>query len=135
MQREQYTHADYAYVHQELKRKAVTLQQLWDEYHATHGERAYRNSEFCCHYQRFHGRLVRSMRQTDRAGEKLFIDYSGDTVPVINAVTGEILQAQIFVASMGASKYTCVEASRTQQLLDWIASHVRMFERLGCVPG
>lgn len=76
-----------------------------EEYHATHGERAYQYSQFCWHYQRFNGSLARSMRQTHRAGEKLFIDYSGDTVPVINVVTGEILRAQIFVASMGASKY------------------------------
>jgi transposase len=90
VQQEQYTHADYAYVHQELKRKGVTLQLLWEEYRAAHGERAYRYSQFCWHYQRFHGSLARSMRQTHRAGEKLFIDYSGDTVPVINAATGEI---------------------------------------------
>jgi transposase len=134
VQHEQYTHADYAYVHQELKRKGVTLQLLWEEYRAAHGERAYRYSQFCWHYQRFHGSLARSMRQTHRAGEKLFIDYSGDTVPVINAATGEIVQAQIFVASMGASKYTYAEASWTQQLPDWIASHIRMFEHLGCVP-
>ena len=66
---EQYTHADYAYVHQELKRKGVTLQLLWEEYHAAHGERAYRYSQFCWHYQRFQGSLARSMRQTHRAGE------------------------------------------------------------------
>jgi predicted transcriptional regulator len=88
VQREQYTHADYAHVHQELKRKGVTLQLLWEEYHAAHGERAYRYSQFCWHYQRFQGSLARSMRQTHRAGEKLFIDYSGDTVPVISVVTG-----------------------------------------------
>lgn len=121
-------------MHQELKRKGVTLQLLWEEYHATHGERAYRYSQFCWHYQRFNDSLARSMRQTHRAGEKLFIDYSGDTVPVINVVTGEILRAQIFVASMGASKYTYAEATWTQQLPDWIASHVRMFDHLGCVP-
>ena len=131
---EQYTHADYAYVHQELKRKGVTLQLLWEEYRTAHGERAYQYSQFCWHYQRFCASLARSMRQSHRAGEKLFIDYSGDTVPVINAVTGEILRAQIFVASMGASKYTYAEATWTQQLPDWIASHIRTFEHLGCVP-
>ncbi|MGH8291751.1 MAG: tyrosine-type recombinase/integrase, partial [Steroidobacteraceae bacterium] len=125
---------DYAYVHQELKRKGVTLQLLWEEYHAAQGERAYRYSQFCWHYQRFHDSLARSMRQTHRAGEKLFIDYSGATMAVINVVTGEILRAQIFIASMGASKYTYAEATWTQQLPDWIASHVRMFEHLGCVP-
>jgi len=134
LQREQYTHADYAYVHQELKRKGVTLQLLWEEYHAAHGERAYQYSQFCWHYQSFRDSLARSMRQTHRAGEKLFIDYSGDTVPVINAATGEIVAAEIFIASMGASKYTYAEATWTQSLPDWIASHIRMFEYLGCVP-
>jgi transposase len=134
LQREQYTHADYAYVHQELKRTGVTLQLLWEEYHAAHGERAYQYSQFCWHYQRFRDSLARSMRQTHRAGEKLFIDYSGDTVPVINAVTGEIARAEIFIASMGASKYTYAEASWTQSLPDWIASHIRMFEYLESVP-
>jgi transposase len=134
LQREQYTHADYAYVHQELKRKGVTLQLLWEEYHAAHGERAYQYSQFCWHYQSFRDSLARSMRQTHRAGEKLFIDYSGDTAPVINAATGEIVAAEIFIASMGASKYTYAEATWTQSLPDWIASHIRMFEYLGCVP-
>ncbi len=134
VQREHFVHADYAYVHQELKRKGVTLQLLWEEYHGVHGERAYQYSQFCWHYQRFRDSLARSMRQTHRAGEKLFIDYSGDTVPVINAVTGEILAAQIFIASMGASKYTYAEATWTQTLPDWIASHIRMLEYLGCVP-
>jgi len=134
VQREHFVHADYAYVHQELKRKGVTLQLLWEEYHGAQGERAYQYSQFCWHYQRFRDSLARSMRQTHRAGEKLFIDYSGDTVPVINAVTGEILAAQIFIASMGASKYTYAEATWTQTLPDWIASHIRMLEYLACVP-
>jgi transposase len=64
LQREQYTHADYAYVHQELKRKGVTLQLRWEEYHAAHGEQAYQYSQFCWHYQRFRDSLARSMRQT-----------------------------------------------------------------------
>jgi transposase len=132
--REQYAPPDYAYVHQELKRKGVTLQLLWEEYHAANGEHAWRYSQFCLHYQRFRGNLARSMRQVHRAGEKLFIDYSGKTVPVINAVTGEIVAAEIFIGAMGASKYTYAEATWTQSMPDWIASHVRMFEYLGCVP-
>jgi transposase len=86
------------------------------------------------HYQRFRGGLARSMRQVHRAGEKLFIDYSGDTVAVIDAATGEIRRAQIFVAAMGASKYTYAEATWTQSLPDWIASHIRMFEFLLATP-
>ncbi len=132
--REQYAQPDFAYLHQELKRKSVTLQLLWEEYHATHGERAYRYSQFCVHYQRFRGSLARSMRQVHRAGEKLFIDYSGDTVAVIDAATGEIRSAEIFVAVMGASKYVYAEASWTQSLPDWIASHIRTLEHLQAVP-
>jgi transposase len=132
--REQYAAPDFAYVHQELKRKGVTLQLLWEEYRAAHGERGYRYSQFCFHYQRFRDSLARSMRQIHRAGEKLFIDYSGDTVPVIDPATGEVLTAQIFVAVMGASKYTYAEASWTQSLPDWIASHVRALSFLGAAP-
>ena len=103
--REQYAVPDYAHVHQELKRKGVTLQLLWEEYSAAHGERAYRYSQYCERYHRYRGSLARSMRQVHRAGEKLFIDYSGDTAAVIDMATGEIRTAQIFVACMGASKY------------------------------
>jgi transposase len=132
--REEYAPPDFPSVHQELKRKSVTLQLLWEEYHATHGDRAYRYSQFCVHYQRFRGGLARSMRQVHRAGEKLFIDYSGDTVAVIDAATGEIRCAEIFVAVMGASKYTYAEATWTQSLPDWIASHIRMFEFIQASP-
>jgi transposase len=132
--REEYAQPDFPYVHQELKRKSVTLQLLWEEYHATHGERAYRYSQFCFHYQRFRDSLARSMRQVHRAGEKLFIDYSGDTVAVIDAATGEIRQAQVFVAVMGASKYTYAEATWTQTLPDWIASNIRTLEHLRGSP-
>ena len=71
IQREQHTHADYAYVHQELKRKGVTLQLLWEEYQAAHGERVYQYSQYCWHYQRFRDSLARPMRQTHRAGSPL----------------------------------------------------------------
>ena len=88
-------------IHQELKRKGVTLQLLWEEYEKAHGQSAYRYSQFCLHYHDYRGRLARSMRQVHRAGEKLFIDYSGDTVAVIDAKSGEILTAEIFVGDAG----------------------------------
>ena len=119
--REQYAVPDYAHVHQELKRDGVTLQLLWEEYGAAHGERAYRYSQYCEHYHRYKGSLARSMRQVHRAGEKLFIDYSGKTAAVIDMATGEVRAAQIFVAVMGASKYAYAEATWTQTLPDWIA--------------
>ena len=94
---ERYAQPDYALVHQELKRKGVTLQLLWEEYEKSYGPSAYRYSQFCLHYHEYRGRLARSMRQVHRAGEKVFIDYSGDTVPVIDARSGEVLAAEICV--------------------------------------
>jgi transposase len=131
---ERYAQPDYAAIHQELKRKGVTLQLLWEEYEKTHGQSAYRYSQFCVHYHEYRGRLARSMRQVHRAGEKVFIDYSGDTVAVIDANSGEILSAEIFVATLGASKYAYAEASWTQTLPDWIGSSIRMLEFFGAVP-
>jgi len=129
-----YAAPDFALIHQELKRKGVTLQLLWEEYSAAHPGGAYRYSQFCLHYHRFRQSLKRSMRQVHRAGDKLFIDYSGDTVAIIDAQTGEIRHAEIFVAVLGASGYVYAEATWTQQLPDWIGSHVRTFEFLGAVP-
>lgn len=124
---------DLAHVHQELKRKGVTLLLLWEEYRAAHAGQAYGYSQFCLLYHRFAASLKRSMRQVHRAGDKLFIDYAGPTVPIIDPATGEVHRAQIFVAVLGASSYTYAEASLTQQLPDWIASHVRCFEYMGAV--
>ena len=125
---------DFAHIHQELKRKGVTLQLLWEEYAAAHPAGAYRYSQFCFHYGRFRDSLKRSMRQLHRAGEKLFLDYCGNTVPIIDAGSGELRAAQIFVAVLGASNYTYAEASFSQSLPDWIGSHIRAFEFLGAVP-
>ncbi len=129
-----YAPPDFALTHQELKRKGVTLQLLWEEYCAAHAGGAYRYSQFCLHYHRFRNSLKRSMRQVHRAGDKLFIDYSGDTVAIIQVETGEIRSAEIFVAVLGASSYVYAEATWTQQLPDWIGSHVRAFEAMSCVP-
>ena len=125
---------DFAHIHQELKRKGVTLQLLWEEYSAAHPDYAYRYSQFCFHYGRFRDSLKRSMRQVHRAGEKLFLDYCGNTVPIIDVGSGELRAAQIFVAVLGASNYTYAEASFSQSLPDWIGSHIRTFEFLGSVP-
>jgi transposase len=124
---------DFPAIHQELKRKGVTLQLLWSEYSAAQGDGAYRYSQFCFHYQRWRKRQKRSMRQLHRAGEKLFIDYCGPTVPIVDAATGELRQAQVFVAVLGASNYTYAEATWTQELPQWIASHQRAFEFFGGV--
>ena len=125
---------DYFHIHQELKCKGVTLQLLWAEYTALHEEHAYQYSQFCHHYREWRSQQRRSMRQTHRAGEKLFIDYCGPTVDVVSRSTGEVRTAQIFVAVLGASSYTYVEATWSQSLPDWIASHQRTFRFYGGVP-
>ena len=124
---------DWPSVHRELKRKGVTLQLLWDEYKAAHA-RGYQYSAFCQRYRVWLGRRDLVMRQDHRAGEKLFVDYAGHTVAVIDPETGEARAAQIFVAVMGASNYTYAEATFSQGLADWIGAHVRAMTFLGAVP-
>ncbi len=124
---------DWSMVHRELKRKGVTLFLLWQEYRAHHPQ-GYQYSWFCEHYRAWQSRLDVVMRQDHRAGEKLFVDYAGQTVPVVDRSTGELREAQIFVAVLGASNYTYAEATWTQGLPDWIGSHQRTFTFLGGVP-
>ena len=128
-----YATPDCAAIHQEMKRKGATLQLLWQEYREAQGPKSYRYTQFCATYRRFKAGLKRSLRQTHVAGEKCFTDYAGPTAPVVNAHTGEIRHAQIFVAVLGCSNYTYVEATWTQTLPDWVASHVRAFEAFGGV--
>ncbi|MGH9929081.1 MAG: IS21 family transposase [Pyrinomonadaceae bacterium] len=125
---------DFAYIHEQLKQKGVTRQLLWDEYGQQHPGQAYQYTKFCTLYGEWRRRLKATMRQTHRAGEKLFVDYCGPTVAVVNVVTGEIKEAQIFVAVLGASNYTYAEATWTQGLADWIGSHTRTFSFIGGVP-
>ncbi len=125
---------DWAGVHRELKRKHVTLLILWDEYIAA-DPGGYSYSRFCELYRAFEKTLSVTMRQTYAAGERLFVDYAGDGVPVvIDRLTGEIRMAQIFVAVLGASSFTFAKATWTQALPDWIAAHVRAFEAIDGVP-
>src|SRR5499433_3378514 len=125
---------DWAAIHRELKRKHVTLSILWDEY-IERDPQGYRYSRFCELYRDWEARLSVTMRQTHVGGDKLFVDYAGDTVPVIiDRLTGEVRQAQIFVAVMGASNFTYVEATWTQGLADWIGAYTRAFAALGGVP-
>lgn len=125
--------ADWPTVHRELRRKGVTLDLLWQEYKAEHPD-GYRYSGFCAHYRQWVGRLSVSLRQTHAPGEKLFVDYAGPTVPITDPMTGEIRQAAIFVAVLGASNFTYCEATWSQNLPDWIGSHVRTLEHLGGIP-
>jgi transposase len=121
---------EWADVHRELRRPGVTLALLHLEYKARHPD-GYGYSQFCERYHRFAARLDFVMRQEHRAGEKLFVDYPGQTVPIVDPATGEIRGAQLFVAVLGASSYTYAEAFPSQELPHWIAGHVHAFEFLG----
>lgn len=124
---------DFAYIHQEMQRKSVTLQLLWEEHKQTI-EKPISYNHFCLLYRDWKKTQPKSMRQTHKAGDKVFVDYAGQTIDIIDPDTGEIRAAQIFVGVLGASNYTYAEATWSQQLPDWIASHRRMFEFFGGVP-
>lgn len=125
---------DFADIHKQLRLKGVTRQLLWEEYCEQYGSAAYSYTQFCVRYNQWQQTLRLSMRQTHRAGEKMFVDYCGRTVPIINATTGEVSEAQIFVAVLGASNYTFAEAVASQKMEDWIGSHSRAFAFFGGVP-
>ncbi|TFI46474.1 IS21 family transposase, partial [Diaphorobacter sp. DS2] len=125
---------DHAHIHRELRRPGVTLQLLWEEYQQQHSGQAYKYSAFCEKYKAWARRLQRSMRQTHTGGDKLFVDYAGQTVPVVDADTGEIRQAQVFVAVLGASNYTYACATASQKATDWVASIISALEFIGGVP-
>ena len=120
-------------VQAELKRKGVTLALLWQEYRAAHPD-GYQYSRFCELYRTWLGSVDPVMRQKHKAGEKMFVDYAGQTIPVVDPATGTVREAQLFLAALGASNYIFAEATWTQSLPDWIGSHVRALEYLGGVP-
>lgn len=124
---------DWEVVHQELKRKGVTRLLLWREYLAQNPE-GYCYSSFTLKYREWKQGLNVTMRQDHKAGEKLFVDYAGMTVAIVNKDTGEITEAQVFVAVLGASNYSYAEVTKSQKLEDWLASHRRAFEFFGGVP-
>lgn len=124
---------DWQGIHKALTGKGVTLYLLWEGYRATHPA-GYGYSRFCDLYREWAGRQPVWMRQEHKAGEKLFVDYAGMTMPVTDRETGEARPAQIFVATLGASSYTYAEATWTQSLPDFIGSHVRAFEFFGGCP-
>jgi len=125
---------DWSYIHRELRRKHMTLMLLWQEYKADHPENGYQYSRFCDLYQEFCGRLDVSMRQVHLAGEKAFVDWSGDGITITDPVTGKESRAELFVGVLGASNYTYAEAAATQGLRDWIQCHIHMYEHFGGVP-
>ena len=122
---------DYPRIHLELKSVGMTKQLAWEEYRQTHSDNGYSYSQFCHRYLVWLQRQQRSMRQTHVAGEKIFVDYCGPTVPIINPNTGEYFDAQIFVACLGASNYTFACASASQKEADWIEAHTLAAEFFG----
>ena len=124
---------DWAVLVRELKRPGVTVGLLHEEYLACHPG-GYGYSRFCDLFREFEHRLSPVMRQQHVAGDKVFVDYSGKKLAIIDPLTGEIREAEIFVAVLGASNLTYAEATWTQQLVDWCGSHVRLFGMLGGVP-
>jgi transposase len=133
-QRNQASEPDYADIRHEVQtQKHVTLQLLWEEYREKHPE-GYRYSRFCELYKGWLRRQEVVLRHEHRAGEKLFVDYAGDTIAIHPATGGDATAAAIFVAVLGASNYTYSEATGTQGLADWIGAHMRAFEFLGGVP-
>ena len=125
---------DWPALNRELKRKHVTLQILWDEYIEGDPD-GYKYSRFCELYRSWEGRLPVTMRQTHLGGEKLFVDYAGDTVPmIVDPASGRTRPAHIFVAGMGASSLSFAWASWSEKLIDWVEGHVQAFDDFGGAP-
>jgi len=124
---------DWAEIHRQLARKGVTLQLVWEEYKEAHPD-GFQYTQFCVRYRAWRETLDLPMRQEHKAGERMFVDYCGHTMPVTDPKTGELRPAQIFVATLGASNYTYAEAGWTQSLPEWVMAHVRAFAFYGGVP-
>lgn len=126
---------DWEYIHRELRRPAVTLMLLWLEYKECHPEDGYSYSQFCHHYRLWQRHLDLVMRQEHRAGEKLFVDFPGQRLPIYDRRTNAVaFEAELFVAVLGASNYLYAEAVPSQELAHWVGAHVHAFEFFGAVP-
>lgn len=125
---------DWAYIHKELARKGVTLKLLWQEFILTHPQ-SYRYTRFCQLYRQWVKTHKLSMRQRHKAGEKVFVDWAGQTMPLTDPTTGEVSQAQIFVAALGFSNYLYVEATPSQEKQYWLSCHVRAYRFYGGLSG
>ena len=125
---------DFVQIQKELSHKGMTRQLLWEEYAQDNPQAHYSYSRFTVLYRQWRGTQKLSMRQIHIAGEKLFVDYCGPTMGVVDPNTGELRQAQIFVSVLGAGSYTYADATWSQRLPDWIGSHIRAFEFYGGVP-
>ena len=125
---------DFAAIHEQLQRhRHVTLQLVWEEYRDANTD-GYRYSRFCELYQRWRRKLDVVLRQEHKAGEKAFVDWAGSTMPIHDRDTGNVCQASLFVAALGASSYTWAEVTQDQQMESWLLAHVHALEYWGGVP-
>jgi transposase len=125
---------DWNTIHQQLQQhRHLTLQLVWEEYRQANPE-GYRYSWFCERYQHWRRHLDVVLRQEHKAGEKMFVDWAGPTIPVYDNTTGQAWPASLFVSVLGASSYTYAEATRDQQLEAWIQAHIHALEFFGGVP-
>ena len=122
---------DWAKVEKDLSRRGMTLKLLWQEWRETHPD-GMSYVTWCRRFRHWRPRRDVTMRQNRRPGERLFVDYAGMTVPIL--IDGVEHQAQVFVASMGVSGRLYAEATLSQKIDDWCASHVRCFEDMGWAP-
>jgi len=118
---------DFSAIHQELRKKGVTLQLLWMEYKEQNPQ-GYQYSRFCELYQQWKKTIDPVLRQPYKAGEKMFVDYAGSTMTVVEPGTGEKMPSYVFMAVLGASNYTYIEASLTMDLYAWISAHCLALE-------
>lgn len=125
---------DWARVHEDLRtHKRLSLRQLWIEYREAHPD-GYGYSWFAERYRAWRGRIDVVMRQHHRAGEKLFVDWAGDTLPYVDPQTGEVREAHLFLAVLGFSSYTFAHAYADERTESFLAAHVDAFEHLRGVP-
>ncbi len=125
---------DWSLVHKEMRRKGVTLYLLWQEYKQEHPMDGYQYSQFCERYRRYRKKLDVVMRQNHKAGDKAFVDWSGDGIDIVNRETGEVKEAPLFVGMLGASGYTFAKATLDRTSRHWIGCHIEMYEYFGGVP-
>jgi len=125
---------DWVVIDTELRRKGVTRELLWLEYKQAHPDDGYQYAQFCEHYKRWRKTQDVVLRQSYRAGEKMFVDYAGQPLPILNPRTGEIRRASLFVAALGASSQIYAEAQEAETLPYWIEGHTHAVEYFQGVP-
>lgn len=125
---------NFALLDKELERKGMTLALLWQEWSREHPGSCYSYSTFCRRFNRYRRCTRVTLRQQFRPGEKLFIDYAGLTVPIVDRSTGEVRELPVFVAVLGASYYKFAEVTESAELAFWLGSHVRTFDFFGGIP-